>query len=583
MTPQDTQAVFQYLQQQQLLSAAQVQQVAAAVAEKKQSAIEVIREEGMLDEEVLTKAVAAAIHMPYVDLREIQLTRDVLNFISQDIAENYKVIPFKRTDQEVCIAIVNPDDYKAVEAIDFIARRDKLKMTYYLSSEQGFREAVKQYGTLGEEVEQALQSQIEGVGEDRPSTLEEAVGQESNIANAPISKMVAVILRYAVDGNASDVHIEPGDDATRVRYRVDGTLHTSLKLPKGVHSALVARIKVLANLKLDETRLPQDGRFRMVIDHRSIDFRVSTFPLIGNEKVVLRILDRMGNMSSLKELGFRERDIQVMNAYSNVPNGMILVTGPTGSGKSTTLYALLQMLNTDERNIVTLEDPIEYYISGIAQAQVNPDIGFTFAKGLRSILRQDPNVIMVGEIRDQETAELAIHSALTGHLLLSTLHTNDAAGALPRLIDMGVEPFLISSALSIVAAQRLVRRICESCVQQVTLPVPLESQVVFAVQDIPKNAFPEGTTLDLPLKMYKGAGCQKCERTGYKGRVAIVEILVINDRMKEMIVNGEINSTAAMQVAIKEQGMISLRQDGILKALQGLTTIEEVWQATVEG
>lgn len=583
MTAQEVQQLFQYLQSKNLISSEDVQSILAESKSKNASPFDILKERGEIEEEILTQSVAEVIHMPYVNLRDIQLTQEVMHLLSQDIESNYKVVPFKRAGNEVSVAVVNPYDFKAIEALDFIARRDQIKMIYHLTSESSFREAMKQYGNLGEEVEQALQAQIEGVPDERPSSVEELAGAEPSIANAPISKMVAVILRYAVDGNASDVHIEPGDDATRVRYRVDGVLHTSLKLPKAVHNALVARIKVLANLKLDETRLPQDGRFRMTIDNRSVDFRVSTFPLIGNEKVVLRILDRMGALASLNDLGFRQRDTDVITNYTNVPNGMILVTGPTGSGKSTTLYALLQMLNTDERNIVTLEDPIEYYIAGIAQAQVNPDIGFTFAKGLRSILRQDPNVIMVGEIRDQETAELAIHSALTGHLLFSTLHTNDAAGAIPRLIDMGVEPFLISSALSLVIAQRLVRRVCDGCRTEITLPVQLESEVLLAVQDIPKEVLPEGIALQLPLKLYKGEGCQKCERTGYKGRVAIAELLVVNDAIKEMIVNGTINSLAMMQGAQKEQGMITLRQDGILKALQGLTTIEEVWQATLEG
>ncbi|MCW1929939.1 MAG: GspE/PulE family protein [Candidatus Kerfeldbacteria bacterium] len=583
MTAQEVQQLFQYLQDKKLMSSADAHSILEEANTKHTSPFDVLKERGNIEEEILTQSVAEVIHMPYVNLREVQLTQEVMHLLSQDIESNYKVVPFKRVGSDVSVAVVNPYDFKAIEALDFIARRDKLKMTYHLVSESSFREAMKQYGNLGQEVEQALQAQIEGVPDERPSSVEELSGGDSNIANAPISKMVAVILRYAVDGSASDVHIEPEDDATRVRYRVDGVLHTSLKLPKAVHNALVARIKVLANLKLDETRLPQDGRFRMTIDNRSVDFRVSTFPLIGSEKVVLRILDRTVALATLNELGFRSRDTDVITAYTNVPNGMILVTGPTGSGKSTTLYALLQMLNTDERNIVTLEDPIEYYMAGIAQAQVNPDIGFTFAKGLRSILRQDPNVIMVGEIRDQETAELAIHSALTGHLLFSTLHTNDAAGAIPRLIDMGVEPFLISSALSLVIAQRLVRRVCDNCRKQITLPVELESEVLLAVQDVSKDVLPEGVTLNLPLKLYKGDGCQKCEHTGYKGRVAIAELLVVNDTIKEMIVNRTVNSVAMMQQAQKDQTMISLRQDGILKALQGLTTIEEVWQATLEG
>jgi len=394
--------------------------------------------------------------------------------------------------------------------------------------------------------------------------------------------MVFVILKHAVEGNASDIHIEPVENETRVRYRVDGVLHTSLVLPRYVHSAIVARIKVLSNLKLDETRIPQDGRFRTEWDGRIIDYRVSTLPLFTNEKVVMRILDRAAVVLDLEKLGFEGHTLRLMQESVKKTVGMILLTGPTGSGKSTTLSALLTILNNEAVNIITLEDAVEYYINGINQSQVRADVGLTFAAGLRSILRQDPDVIMVGEIRDNETAELAVHAALTGHLVLSTLHTNDSSGAIPRLIDMKIEPFLITASLATVAAQRLVRRLCPYCQEEAKLPAELKAEIDEEIKLIPESVIKERLGGEMPkeLKFFEGKGCIRCEQTGYKGRVLITEILEMDEALKNVVVGNptidEIRRTA------KRQKMMSIKQDGILKAIERKTSLSEVIRVTRE-
>jgi type IV pilus assembly protein PilB len=370
------------------------------------------------------------------------------------------------------------------------------------------------------------------------------------------------------------------DGPTRVRYRIDGVLQTALRLPKYIHSAAVSRIKVMANLKIDETRIPQDGRITETISNRKIDFRISTFPAAENEKVVLRILDTSAGAPTLETLGFRKEHVDIINREMKQPHGMFLITGPTGSGKSTTLFSILNLIVGEEINVVTLEDPIEYYIEGVNQSNVRPEIGYNFANGLRAILRQDPNVIMVGEIRDGETAELAIHAALTGHLLFSTIHTNDALGVVPRLIDMGAEPFLLAATLNAVIAQRLARRICDNCRETITLPKDIEDEVRKDLKEVPKEFLPKGTRLDAPLTFYKGKGCPRCNGTGYSGRISIAEMIVVNREMEAIIEQGF--PSEKVQEALKKQKMVRLRQDGFLKSLEGLTTVEEVMRISEE-
>ncbi|PIS42027.1 MAG: hypothetical protein COT24_05725 [Candidatus Kerfeldbacteria bacterium CG08_land_8_20_14_0_20_40_16] len=543
--------------------------------------LELIIGKSLVSEEDLAKVKSRVYGVPYVDLFGKIVRADTLNIISQELAQNYQIVSFDRKEDEVSIAMMNPNDFKALEAIEFIARKNHFRIKYYVVSEGGLRYILKQYATLSEEVEEALKGAEKEISVAEVGKLELAEkGLEEVIRKAPVSKMVSVILRHAVEGKASDVHIEPVGNETRVRYRIDGVMYTSLILPKHVHPSIVARIKVLSNLKIDETRIPQDGRFRMNIDGRDIDYRVSTLPLINNEKVVMRILDTTEGSKSLEDLGFVGRNVEIMRKDISKSHGMFLVTGPTGSGKSTTLYSVLSVLNQEGVNIVTLEDPVEYYLAGINQSQINPEVGLTFARGLRSILRQDPDIIMVGEIRDNETAELAVHASLTGHIVLSTLHTNDAFGAIPRLIDMKIEPFLISSSLNVVIAQRLVRKICPFCQQEVTVPAGLEEEVLVDLKKIPSASIPKDVSVDRPFKFYRGKGCVRCENTGYKGRLAIAEVLDINANLERIIVEG------CNQEKIKEefnkQRMLSMKQDGILKSLQGLTTIEEVLNVTRE-
>lgn len=578
MRPADTMNVLQQLQAQQLISPEQVQELVQRL-QSGEDVLAQLQDERSVDEETMAQLKSAVLGVPYVNLADRDVGPDVMNTISRDIAENYQVVPYAKENGIISVAMLDPHNFQAVEALDFISRRDNVRFAYTIASPASIKHILRKYEDLSAEVEEVL---VEGGGTD---VLTDDMGSDDGAEaaqSAPVSKMISVIMKYAVEGNASDVHIEPDEDGTRVRYRVDGVLHTSLQVPKKLHNALVARIKVLANLKLDETRLPQDGRFRMKIDGRYVDFRVSTMPLVQQEKVVLRILDKEAGMVELEDLGYADHNLEVIKEQLRRPHGMILVTGPTGSGKSSTLTSMLGILNKESRNIITLEDPVEYNIPGVSQTQIRPEIGFTFARGLRSILRQDPDIIMLGEVRDSETAELAVHAALTGHMMLSTLHTNDALGAIPRLIDMKIEPFLISSALNAIVAQRLVRKVCEYCVQPIQLPVKMEADVVVQLNHIPAQSMPKDVDTSLPLKVYRGKGCNRCEDTGYKGRLAISEVINVTGRMQDIIVAGGINNQDAVQEELKLQGMLTLKQDGIIKALRGLTTIEEVWTVTEE-
>lgn len=410
----------------------------------------------------------------------------------------------------------------------------------------------------------------------------EEIGQlEEIIKGAPVSRMVAIIMRHAVEGGASDIHVEPMGDESRVRYRIDGVLRTSLVLPLYVHPAIVSRVKVLANLKIDETRVPQDGRITQEISGKKIDFRVSTLPVVDNEKVVMRVLDTSVGAPTLEQLGYRREHVEIIKQQIKKPFGMFLVTGPTGSGKSTTLFAILSMLNAEGVNISTLEDPVEYYIQGVNQSQIRPEIGYTFATGLRALLRQDPNVMMVGEIRDRETAELGIHAALTGHLMFSTLHTNDVFGIVPRLTDMGVEPFLLAATMNLGIAQRLARKICVHCKEPQEIEPATLAKLEAEIKEIPKKYF-EGAkySQNPPYVFSHGKGCARCGDSGYQGRISAVELLEFTPQAKRLIEKGfpadEVKQEFVRQEALK------LRQDVILKALDGITTVEEVFRLTQE-
>jgi len=532
-----------------------------------------------LDEEDLAKARAAFLNLPYVDLRQTLVPPAVLSLIPMESINFYNFVPFEISGKNLKVAITDPTNLSALEALEFLGQKQNLQVQLYLASETSVGVVIGKKQNLRKVVGEALKDiqtkedsvqfkPVEGRKESKPAVIEEA----------PIIKIVEVILTNAIEANASDIHIEPSEKDVRVRYRIDGILHTSLMLPKSVQPSIVARIKILSNLKIDESRLPQDGRFHMEVGKKAVDLRVSILPLINGEKIVMRILDKSTKAPTLDQLGVRGRSLTWVNDNLKKSHGIFLITGPTGSGKSTTLYSILSMLNTTSVNIITLEDPVEYFIEGVNQSQINPDIGLTFATGLRSILRQDPNIIMVGEIRDKETAELAVQAALTGHLVFSTLHTNNAIGAIPRLIDMGMEPFLLVASINVVAAQRLVRKICPDCRAEDPLTKAVEEEIKKELVGVPDDYF-EG--LDRKsMKIFKGAGCEKCAHTGYRGRLGLFEVLPSNEQIQDLILSK--SSVHKIYEEAQKIGMISLKQDGIIKVLRGDTTMEEVIRVTTE-
>ncbi len=512
--------------------------------------------------------------------------RAVLGYISEEIARENGVAIFAVRDRVAHVAIVDRSNINALNILRFVTeqRDDVDRVELHDVSEVVFSDILKNYGTAERAVHDVVQSFASDASTKaayRKKKERVSLTQES-VQDAPVAKLVNVIVNHAIDGRASDIHIEPYGDQYRVRFRVDGILHASLTFPRDVGRAVVSHIKILSNLKIDEKRKPQDGRFKIRRDgeNEDVDFRVSTLPVVDGEKVVIRVLKKDNKAFNPKELGLVGRNYEILMERIRETFGMILITGPTGSGKSTTLYGFLRILNQDQRNIITLEDPIEYHIDGINQSQVRPEIGYTFANGLRSILRQDPNVLMVGEIRDGETAELAIHAALTGHLVFSTLHTNSAVGAIPRFIDMGVEPFLLAAALREVVAQRLVRRICTKCKEKVSVSPKVVEQIRADIDKIaPEEIAKYGVKLDDDIILYHGKGCDACGGTGYKGRVAIYEVIGMNDELQSIITEKSGAGTAIEEAALRN-GMIVMRQDGILKALLGLTTLEEVLRLT---
>lgn len=524
---------------------------------------------------------AEELGIPY--LKEIPtIEKEVLGIISQDIAKQHKVIAFEQVGRRAKIGIIDPADSDALNILRFLAEKKRLEFDLYLVSSKMFDSMVSQYEGNAENAIQEAMNLIQSEYGDEDIAVEKVEEEEKNenIQSAPVAKLLRVIIRHAIEGKASDIHIEPVEKEYRVRFRVDGVLHSSLVIPKEVGKAVVSRIKILSNLKIDEKRKPQDGRFKTVEDGHKIDFRVSSLPVVDGEKVVLRLLDPESKLINIEEMGLMGKGGEILLKNIREPYGIILMTGPTGSGKSTTLYACLDILNKEERNIITLEDPVEYSIKGVNQSQINSDIGYTFASGLRSILRQDPNVIMVGEIRDSETAELTIHASLTGHLVLSTLHTNSSIGAIPRLIDMGIEPFLISSSLRVVAAQRLVRRICDNCMHKIKVPASIGEYIRNQVEKVPKEELDKyGLEMPSEIEICEGKGCEFCGNTGYKGRVAIFEAVEIDKQIQD-IISEQRGAENIIKEYAEKQGMISIKQDGMIKVLLGLTTLSEVERVT---
>lgn len=520
------------------------------------------------------KILAEALSLPYIDLTERLIPKETLEILPQETMDTYRLVPTAFDGTTLEVAMLDPKDFRAVEAMEFLAAERGWKIRHVVAPGTQIRSLLKKVKGLGAEVATAL-AQAKGKFEKRAERPEEVGQLEEIIKGAPVSRMVSIIMRHAVEGGASDIHIEPIGEESRVRYRIDGVLRTSLSLPLYVHPAIVSRIKVLANLKIDETRVPQDGRITQEINGKKIDFRVSTLPVVDNEKVVMRVLDTSVGAPTLEQLGYRKEHIRIIREQIKRPYGMFLVTGPTGSGKSTTLFAMLSLLNAEGVNISTLEDPVEYYIQGVNQSQIRPEINYTFATGLRALLRQDPNVMMVGEIRDRETAELSIHAALTGHLMFSTVHTNDVFGLVPRLVDIGVEPFLLAATLNIGIAQRLARKICTYCKEEDKIEAETLEKLKKDIAKIPKNYFVEGFSPE-KLTFFHGAGCPRCGGTGYQGRVAIAEIFEFNDEARRMVEKGYTLDDARALFA--KDGVLTMRQDSILKALDGLTTIEEVFR-----
>ena len=473
------------------------------------------------------------------------------------------------------VGMVNPDDVNAQEALKFIASRLNVPFKVFLITPTDLRQVLGDYRGLGGEVTRAL-SEFERELADESVKIGEPVAERETpdiTEEAPITKMVAVVLRHAVEGRASDIHIEPGRDKLRVRFRVDGVLYTSLLLPVGVTNAVVSRIKIMSNLKIDEMRIPQDGRFHARVVDKEIDVRVATFPTSFGEKAVLRILDPEVGIKTFAELGLTGRNLAALETAIKKPYGMIVISGPTGSGKSTTLYAILSALNQESRNIVSLEDPVEYMIAGVNQSQVRPEIGYDFANGLRQILRQDPDVIMVGEVRDKETAQLAIHAALTGHLVFTTLHTNNAVGIIPRLMDMGVEPFLLSSTLILGVAQRLARRLCTDSRREIKADPRVRKIIEDEIAAMPPATRTEAESLWKRSVVSEGVASATCPK-GTRGRVGLFEVVEMTTNLEKIILEGF--SEAKIEAESNSQGMVTMRQDGIFKVLNGTIGMREL-------
>ncbi len=576
------------LRERGMLSPEDTAAVEAAVA-KKTPIDEALSEHGISYEQALTVA-GSAYGLPARVLGDPPAEQTALSYIPVDSAKHYGFVPLAVKDGALEVGIVDPDNIEAMDALSFISGRIGMPYKIFLIGKPDFDRVLASYENLTGEVGEAL-SEIDKTAaptgspsaprgkhagtpvassNEEGEALDLAGPSETLRADAPVTKIVSTILRYAIEGKASDVHVEPSPTKTRVRFRMDGELHTSLELPNKVHDAVVARIKILAKLRLDEKRKPQDGRFSATVDNRRIDFRVSTFPTEYGEKVVMRILDQSAATATLTSIGLDDEQLAAIRDMMQAPYGIILIAGPTGSGKSTTLFTMLSELDRETQNVVSLEDPIEYQIPGVAQSQVRPEIGYTFANGLRSILRQDPDVIMVGEIRDKETAALAIQAALTGHLVLSTIHTNTAAGAIPRLVDMGVDPFLIAPTLVAVIGQRLVRRLCEGAGDAFPVSDSLKQLLEREFADLPaeyRKKLP-------PFKQFFHAKPTAECPNGTRGRLGVFEILRMQKSLEQVILKEPVEEK--VYAAARAAGMLTMREDAIVKALQGEIPFEEV-------
>ena len=540
----------------------------------------VLTDESAIDNELLTRAIAHVSGVPYVNLTNTIVDQDILTLLPSDIAERFMAVPLAEVQNRLAVAMIDANN---VQAVDYLANRVQRPLKVFMASEAGVRHVLEQYRTDLSSVNVAAQvSQAEAAAEARGDI-------KTIVQDSPISRALSTILEYAVKSRASDIHIEPLEKSLKIRCRVDGVLREVMQLPKSIEPALVSRIKILSELKIDEHRIPQDGQFAVKVADKEVDLRIAISPVVWGEQVVIRLLDKTGTSFELEQMGYAGRALRLIRQGIHRPNGMILTSGPTGSGKSTSLYALIKEIKDDTINIVTLEDPVEYKMEGVNQIQVNSDVGLTFANGLRSILRQDPDVVMVGEIRDNETANLAVQAALTGHLVFSTLHTNSAAGVLPRLLDMHIEPFLIASTVNTIIGQRLVRRIGPQ--DEKYWSNPLETEMILSTVGhlLPKTKAEAAKISadlgysDLPLagqksyRLVRGRDTANTPR-GYSGRAGLFEVMEVTEEIQQLI-TARASSTEIQKKAI-EQGMITMRQDGYLKALQGITTLEEVNRVT---
>ena len=558
-----------------LIEQAVIDDAKQRATELKKPLLTFLTDENILDNELLVHAVAQVSGVPYVNLQNSTISQDILNLLSSDIAERFMAVPLAEVQNRLAVAMIDANN---IQAVDYLSSRIQRPLKVFMASEASVRHALDQYKTDFSSIDVAAK-----VSQEEHSSASGNI--QTIVQDSPISRALSTILEYAVKSRASDVHVEPMEKSLKIRCRVDGVLREVMQLPKSIEPALVSRIKILSNLKIDEHRVPQDGQFAVNVAGKEVDLRIAVSPVVWGEQVVIRLLDKSGSSFNLDDMGYAGRALRAIRKGIKRPNGMILTSGPTGSGKSTSLYALIKEIKDDTVNIVTLEDPVEYKMDGVNQIQVNTDVGLTFASGLRSILRQDPDVVMVGEIRDAETANLAVQAALTGHLVFSTLHTNSAAGVLPRLLDMGIEPFLIASTVNTIIGQRLVRRVARR--RNLYQSSPLETQTILNTvghllpktkeqipvlsQDLGYDSLPLANQSSYVLA--KGEDTQQTPH-GYSGRAGLYEVMDVTEEIQNLIVKRA--TSAEIQRMAIQQGMVTMRQDGYLKALNGITTLEEV-------
>lgn len=565
--PNSFSSVAEVLVDQGILTTEQLEQVKLESVSTGQSIEKVIEDKKLASSEELVRAKGVFYGIPYVNLIEVGISPTALSLIPQPVAENFRAVPFEYNPQvnELSVAMVDPLDQTALK---FIEKKSKAKVIPYISSPEVIKSAIEEryVQSLATEVKAALKRTEGKEGAAEPAKAVEIARQAGVVRESPIAKIVAKLLEFAMKSRASDIHIEPQERRTRVRYRIDGILHEKLVLEKGFHESIISRIKILSEMKIDEKRLPQDGRFTFQVDGKIVDLRVSCLPTVHGEKIVMRLLKKGGGVPDLPDLGLRGRALKNLEDSILRPHGIIIVCGPTGSGKTTTLYSALSRINSSRVNILTLEDPVEYEIPGVNQVQVNRAAGLTFASGLRSFLRQDPNIIMVGEIRDEETTDLAIQAALTGHLVFSTLHTRNASGSLPRLMDLKAEPFLLASSMTCIVGQRVARRICKDCKEE----YEAAEGVVKDIKETLGKLYQGGDK----IKLSRGKGCATCGNTGYMERVGIFEVLPITERIGRLIL--ERQPAVEIEKQAVDEGMISMKQDGYLKVVEGITAMDEV-------